>query len=182
MLQQFGPSSFPTCHQEARLYFESGTAALCHAVFKILLGHLAPYHGPFCNPLRLQPGFARLLETVSIWPVRSHHAVQAGPSRLEAFLLCFVVAFDEPHELTHAVPCRRHGEGEVAVQCDWEASQLGSKLHESHELSWARQWMEWRFLSRVSHQRTPGILQAMLVKLYGCYSTLDYLNSKTRAP
>ena len=181
MLQQFGPSTFPTCQQEARLYFESGTVVLCHAVLKILLAPLAPYHGPFCNPLRLQLGFARLLKTVSIWPVRSHHAVQAGPSRLEAFLLCFVVAFDEPHELTHAVPCRRHRE-EVAAQCDWEASQLGCELLETHKLSRARQWVEGRFLNRVSHERTLGILQVMLVKLYRFYSTLNYLDSETELP
>lgn len=62
--------------------------------------------------------------------------MQAGPSRLETFLLCFVVAFDEPHELTHAVPCRRQRE-EVATQGVWEASQLGCELFEIQKLSWA---------------------------------------------
>lgn len=107
--------------------------------------------------------------------------MQAGPSGLEAFLLCFVVAFDEPHELTHAVPCRRQRE-EVATQCDGEKSQLGCELLETHELSWAGQSVEWRFLSGVSHERTLGILQAMLAKLYRFYSTLNYLDSETELP
>lgn len=180
MLQPFGPSTFPTCQQEARLYFESGTSAVCRAVFEILPAPLAPYHGPFCNPLRLQLGFACLLKTVGIRPVRSHHAVQAGPSRLEAFLLCFIVAFDEPHELTHAVPCGRHRE-EVAAQCNWEASQLGCELLEAHELSWAQQWVAWMFLSRASQERTSGILQGMLLKLYRFYSAPNYPDSETES-
>lgn len=84
-----------------KLGFVSVSAAICCAAYKTLQ---AAYHSPFCNSLRLQLGFARLLKTVSVWPVWSHHAVQAGPSRLEALLLCFIMAFDEPHELTHAIP------------------------------------------------------------------------------
>lgn len=110
---------------------------------------MAPYHGPVCNPLRLQLGFARLLEAVSIWPVGGHHAVQAAASRLETFLLCFIVAFDEPHELAHTVPCRRQGE-EVANKGGREGSQTGCELLETHELSWAKQRVDWKFLDRAS--------------------------------
>lgn len=57
--------------------------------------------------------------------------------------------------------------------------QLSCELLEAHELRWARQWVEWRFLGRASQQRTSGLLQAMLVKLYRFYSALNYLDSET---
>lgn len=67
------------------------------------------------------------------------------------------------------------------MQCDWEASQLGCELLETHELSWARQWVEWRFLSRASQKRTSGNLQMILVKLCRFYSALNYLDSETES-
>lgn len=177
MLQQFGLSTFPACQQEAKLYFESGTAAVYCAVSNMLLTPLAPYHGPFCNPLRLQLGFARLLKTVSIWPMRSHHAVQAGPSGLEAFLLCFVVAFDEPHELTHAVSWRRHREEmrlggiTAGLWAPWHTqAKLGLALGEVEVPKPAVTW------------KTSEILQARLVKLYRFYCAPKYLDSETEFP
>lgn len=67
------------------------------------------------------------------------------------------------------------------MQCDWEASQLGWELLETHKLSSARQWVEWRFLSRVSQERISGILQVMLVRLYRFYFALNYLDAETES-
>lgn len=61
------------------------------------------YHGSLCDPLRFKLSRAVLLKAFSIRSVWSHYTVEAGPSRLEALLLGFIVTFDQSHEFTHAV-------------------------------------------------------------------------------
>ena len=61
------------------------------------------YHGSLSHPLRFELSRAVLLEALGVRAVWGHHAVETGPSRLEALLFGFVVAVDQTHEFTHAV-------------------------------------------------------------------------------
>lgn len=61
------------------------------------------YHGPISDPLGFELSSAALLKAVGIWTVGGHNAVEAGPAWLEALLFSFIVAFDQSHELAHAV-------------------------------------------------------------------------------
>lgn len=61
------------------------------------------YHGSLSHPLRFELSRAVLLEALGVRAVWGHHAVETGPSRLEALLFGFIVAVDQTHEFTHAV-------------------------------------------------------------------------------
>ena len=62
------------------------------------------YHGSLSHPLWFESGGGVLLEAVCVGAVWGHNAVQTASSRLETLCFGLVVAFDEPHEFTHAVP------------------------------------------------------------------------------
>lgn len=61
------------------------------------------YHGSLSHPLWFEVSVTVLLKAFSVWAVRGHDAVEAGPSWLEALLFRLVLAFDQTHELAHAV-------------------------------------------------------------------------------
>lgn len=61
------------------------------------------YHGSLSDPLRLELSSAVLLKAFSVWAMWGHHAVEAGPSWLEALLFGLIVTFDQTHEFAHAI-------------------------------------------------------------------------------
>jgi len=68
------------------------------------INHYLCYHGSLGHPLWFERGGGVLLEAVYVGAVGGHGAVQTASSRLEALLLGLVVALDQTHEFTHAVP------------------------------------------------------------------------------
>lgn len=61
------------------------------------------YHGSLSDPLWFEVSGTVLLKAFSVWAMWGHYAVEAGPSWLEALLFSLIVAFDQTHELAHAV-------------------------------------------------------------------------------
>lgn len=144
------------------------------------------YHCALGNPLRFELGGAVLLEAVEIRPVWGHDAVQAATPRLETLLFGFIVAFDQTHELTHAVTWSDRQRGLLhsaavdAVCCttvpldglmgprlmqtkgeSWALKGVIQQVDCFHPLSWHRlgKWTSWHLGWVVLHHDLLKLLQ-----------------------